>query len=420
MNTLAKVLIFLGILLALSWMIVVPNTPVSDQILYHHYASSMASSAGYIDHSGNPTAYWAPGYAFFLTPFYWMGGDSYSTAFFANFLIYLSLILGTYYLGTALYSKQKGMWAAALSACYPTFILYTTIIASELIFCALTVWSLYFLWTFLTSSLRSWNRLFFSGLLLGFATLVRPQAIAFIPLVFMFGFVKKTGLRKKMGHLIVLTIIAISVCVPWGIRNYHYFDHFVLVSANFGTNLFIGNHPGATGGYTKLILDKPLPKNRENNIALIELDRNLGKKALTFIKENPGEYLKLMFNRTILAMRSESIGVAWNEKGITKQFGAAALFPLKIIANLFYFTLLITFILTLICLFIKKQMKSQDWFLLTSIIILSLPFIFIQSQMRYHMPLIPYMILFTAGNFPLFPLLPMKRASIIDKYGKDL
>lgn len=77
------------------------------------------------------------------------------------------------------------------------------------------------------------------GLVLGVATLVRPQSLAFAPA---FGWlaVSEPKLRSRALAAAALTAIALLVCAPWTARNCVRMKQCALVSVNGGWNLAIG------------------------------------------------------------------------------------------------------------------------------------------------------------------------------------
>jgi hypothetical protein len=76
------------------------------------------------------------------------------------------------------------------------------------------------------------------GLVLGVATLVRPQSLALAPL---FGLLAvRRSPFTRLGGAILVSGLAIAVCTPWTVRNCLRMDRCALVSVNGGWNLAIG------------------------------------------------------------------------------------------------------------------------------------------------------------------------------------
>lgn len=90
-------------------------------------------------------------------------------------------------------------------------------------------------------------------------------------------------------------------CIPWAWRNYTTFHHIFFVRSNFGLELRVGNHPGATADIDVNAARGTFlhPRTSESEavqvrvlgeIAYMQQER---REALTWIREHPGEFLKL-------------------------------------------------------------------------------------------------------------------------------
>jgi 4-amino-4-deoxy-L-arabinose transferase-like glycosyltransferase len=383
-------LLVIAVLINLAWLSFIPNTPISDQAIYHRTAAFISSGYGVIDDSGHPTAYWAPGYMFYLASFYTLFGQSYFVGFCANFLSYLALIYGIYIFAKQLYSEATGWCAALIAAWYPTFIFYTTILASEIFFSALLIWGLIFAYHCLAKKKWPYISAILSGLLFGAAIYVRPQAMVVPFLVFFIGWIHQRSFLSTLFFTCLIFLSGFLILLPWGLRNQQKLGEFVFVSANLGVNLWIGNHPHATGKYMPLsdIVSKDI-----EYAPLVERNKILMHKSLDFIWHHPVDFIKLSVKRLYLTMRSESIGVIWNMPGIEATLGKKWIMPLKILVNLCYYLLIIAFLCSLYRIDCMRDFRSQDALLLAVMFLLSLPFLFVQAQDRFHVPLIPYLII---------------------------
>jgi 4-amino-4-deoxy-L-arabinose transferase-like glycosyltransferase len=126
------------------------------------------------------------------------------------------------------------------------------------------------------------------GLLCGLLILVKQHLLLF-PVVY--GIIllrRRERLASIIMHLMIFSIVALVVTIPWAIRNKHQFGAYTL-STNGGQNLYIGNNPSATGSYYNLPPDKFPSQGRE-----IESDRVLKKEAIFFIVHNPGSVIRII------------------------------------------------------------------------------------------------------------------------------
>ncbi|HYM20206.1 MAG TPA: glycosyltransferase family 39 protein [Candidatus Kapabacteria bacterium] len=144
---------------------------------------------------------------------------------------------------------------------------------------------------------RRWVML---GVLFGVQILVRPDillGILFFGAFLFFASKQKTAFIKGFSLSIA---IALLMVVPWTIRNYNVFGRFVLVSANSGYNLFLGNNPAATGEFDQ---QPPSPQSISMDSARIvyfsmhqsgvERDSYLYHVAVDWATAHPFEVMKL-------------------------------------------------------------------------------------------------------------------------------
>jgi hypothetical protein len=119
------------------------------------------------------------------------------------------------------------------------------------------------------------------------------------------------------------------IIAPWSYRNTQLFGQFTLLSTNNGAVLWMGNNPKSKGGYM------PLP---EETKGMNESQRNQYLKSLAkeYIKEEPLVFIQRCIIRLIDTHSRESIGVAWNKKGLISRYGSSILLPLKIISQLYW------------------------------------------------------------------------------------
>ncbi len=107
-----------------------------------------------------------------------------------------------------------------------------------------------------------------------------------------------------------VTLVALGVvlaCAPWGVRNYRAFNAVMFVRSNFGLELRVGNHEGAHADIDISHARVPLRHPRTDDVEALKV-RELGEvaymrqaraEALQWIREHPGEFLKLTASRVL-------------------------------------------------------------------------------------------------------------------------
>lgn len=138
------------------------------------------------------------------------------------------------------------------------------------------------------------------GLLAGMAALTNTTLLALFPLFLFWAWFASQRQGNRSSKL-ALAAIAVFLCtlLPWTVRNYETFRRLMPLRDNFGLELWIGNHVGATEErqYPSAfpILD-PTEYNQMGEIVFMESKRNL---AVQFIREHPGSFLQLSFRRFV-------------------------------------------------------------------------------------------------------------------------
>jgi hypothetical protein len=289
------------------------------------------------------------------------------------------------------FNERVAIITGVLLALWPSQIQFCTVLASELIFTALVLVTI-FVWFNEKMTLRS--RALLVGLTLAGATYVRPTALL-IPILLLFiRCVDTKEIFKSFIATIIVFIVMGLLIAPWSYRNYQVFGQFVMISTSGGVNLWMGNNPDATGGYIK-IPDEVRIKIKGMN----EVERNqyLKSQGVDYIKENPLEFIKNSLIKLIKTHDRESIGIAWNQKGLVNRYGRVILLPLKLINQGYWLSVLILALTGIIILG-----KQQGWLSVVThpTVVFWGYFAFIHMILvaidRYHFPSIPMIAILAA------------------------
>ena len=326
-STLAFVLAA-ALILRLVWAGLVPVEPVSDSNAYDVFARTLAAHGVFGWNQNEPFAFWPPGTSLVYAALYRAFGVNYGPIVVLNLALSLVLVVLAMRVANRHYGHRCALFAGWTLAVWPTLIMFTTVLASELLFIVLC-----------TAALDAWTGArpgsalggALAGALLGAAALVRPVALA-LPAVFAIGTMFELGWSG--ARLVAQTKLAVAaalamacVVAPWTLRNYQLYDDLVLISTNGGTTLWMGNAPGTTGEH----MDPPawaqqLRDNEQNKV--------LGALARKYIADDPAGFVVRSVRKLIWLYNHESIGVAWNEAGLSHRYGTSVLRPLKLFTNL--------------------------------------------------------------------------------------
>ena len=247
-----------------------------------------------------PTIFMPPLYIYFIYTIKFLAGNFFN---YVNVIILIQIILSLIsiiilYLITKRLQKSKNIsiLITFIFAFFPINIYATVQISSVTLQIFLILSFLYFLSLPNRSEIKNLIYLsFFSSLLI----LIRGEFFVFyfITLIYFFYF-----LEKKIKSILISVILTIMICSPYLIRNYNYFETFVLTKS-FGYNLLKGNNSTFTvegsPEYIEKNFDRKNLKIKANNKYEIEVDNFFKQKAINVIKENPYNYLKFYFIKVL-------------------------------------------------------------------------------------------------------------------------
>lgn len=307
-----------ALLLRIVWAVLVPVVPMSDVMAYDTFSRNLAQHGVFGWTKDEPFAFWSPGTAFFYAAVYEVFGLSYLPVVVANLFVAVGLVVCTARVAERFYGPLVAVASAAVLAVWPTLVMFSTLLASEMLFLVLIMAALD-VWTLRRGSLLA--RGLGAGVLLGAATLVRPLALL-LPGVFAVSMLLHAGwqrehLRTQAVLAVLSTVVLLAVLAPWAWRNYQLYGELILVSTNGGATLWMGNRMGGDGAFS------PLP---ESVMHLNDAERNkvLGAMAREYILSDPLGFVGRTLKKLVLLYSNESIGALWNADGITQRFGAGA------------------------------------------------------------------------------------------------
>ncbi len=180
---------------------------INNLILHGSYTSDINNPDGYFSRM--------PGYAFFISAFYFLPGSN-TYLYFLSFFQVICDTLNIYFVyrisETVFNQKQVSCLAAILYAIHPINILWAPFLSAESPAVFIMLFSLFI---FLCSTSK--YKYFYFGLLSGFNILVRPQMALFmaIYLVYFFYMILKTKSNKDNIRNFIIYSLAIALSYGW-------------------------------------------------------------------------------------------------------------------------------------------------------------------------------------------------------------
>jgi len=374
-------IVTLGMLLRVAWVLFVPVEPISDPAAYDQFAKTLSTHFVYGWSADKPSAFWAVGTSAIVAATYLVVGDSYIGVVALNLLASLVIMVFVFRLADLWFGRLAGLFATASVALWPNLIVFTSILSSELFFIALTLPGL---WFWAKPDGRPWVNILLCGLFWGLACYVRslflllPVALILPALVQGWPDIRNTALKSVAVIVVILAVLA-----PWTYRNMQLFGEPVLVSTNFGANLWMGNNPDSTGGYMRL------PAWSET-MSEVEQSRALGDAAKSYIRSDLPGFVVRTLRKWVMVHAHENIGIVWNQAAIERGLGSVAVTAMKVVASGYWYVMLLTAIGGAVLLARQGIIAALlhptiiCWGYFTAI-----PAV-IASDVRYHMPASPF------------------------------
>ncbi|MCH9024586.1 MAG: glycosyltransferase family 39 protein, partial [candidate division Zixibacteria bacterium] len=183
---------------------------------YYHFNWAKDIASGNI--FGDTTYFRAPFYIFCLALVFSVFGASLTAARIFGLVIGLGSLLLTFLTGKKLFSKRTGLIAAAVQSVYPVILYFESELLLDPLFMLLLQLSVYFfvLWY----KKQNLSSLICMAVSLGLASITRPTALLFLPLVIIFLYFSSTFWRQRVKLIASFTLLLALIIVPITIRNY--------------------------------------------------------------------------------------------------------------------------------------------------------------------------------------------------------
>ncbi len=379
-------LVFVAVFTRGTWAIALGSRePRFDEVNYIARAERLAQGQGYVDARGRPETYWPVGYPALLAAGYAVAGRSRLTGVLLQLGLGVATCALVFAVGKSAFGSRVGRAAAVLMAVYPTHVFYTTLHLTEPLFTVLLAAVVAFL---LKSGDRAPGVEIVTGVVIGLAALVRPL-IVMLPLALPIWYWSQ-GLRTRsiLMRTALVGCCTLGVLSPWLVRNHGITGQWFLISTTGAHNFWMGNHPGAFGGYAyRREIDEQLRVGSERDFSR---GYRLGLKA---IADSPLRALLRSLQKVTYFLALETDGVLWNLKGFEAPPASAVTLVLLAAANGAYLFVIGFAVLGLMC--TRLTHPASSLFLVISGYLVLIAAVFVGDP-RYHYALVPIATIFTA------------------------
>lgn len=281
---------------------------IADSAYYFDWARRIVDEGEWM---GDRIFWVDPLYAYWLAVLYCVAGGAaplVSLIFQALFGALTCIVL--FFLGERLFDKKTGFLAACLAAVYSPLIFYDGLLLKTSLTTLLGCLALFVLLRAADKKLLRWWTA--GGLLVGLACLARSSFLVFVPCVLLWALSLdwkriKGGVLPRMG---VFCLGAAAAVLPVTIRNYAVSDDFILLTANLGQNLYLGNNPyNQYGTYTAPPFIQEESEHEERSwhrhaeqeqgkkLTPSEVSKFWTGKTVDWIAEEPGDFFGLLWKK---------------------------------------------------------------------------------------------------------------------------
>ena len=365
----------------------------------------LTSVKDYDPNLGIPTSFRAPLYPTFLAIVYFFSGTGFSRFFAAR--LAQAILLGaplaplTYLVAKRLFppllegdrealrkeglgvrSERPAQISAWIVAAYPLLLVYPLGLGTENPFFILLLASFLFLLKSIERPTTLYSLL--SGFSLGLVALTRSVILPFAGLAVLWAWF---SLKQKRGAIVMALAFALTI-TPWIIRNSLLHHQLTGIETSMGYNLYLGYHPQGNGSF---VFGPSL--DLLNILDDAERDKYGTQKAIEFIKAQPERFIPLAINR---------LGFFFGlEKRVLMYFYSNNILgyvPLPLLLTLSAILLLPFIFICTSAAFGLSILRWQPEHILLGLLFIGyiLPHVFILSEDRFHLALVPYIAILAA------------------------
>ena len=351
-----------------------------DLHLIQQYIDLDFKGEGY-DPRGIVTSFRPPAYPAFLAVIYKIFGFEHRL-FAARILqAFLSALLAplTYLLTKRVFptSAKAAKWSAVAVSVYPMLVVYPLALATENLLMPLLLGILLMLLK--AGETHQTKDYIFVGLLLGFSSLTRSAVSVIVPVAMLWAWYY----AKDKKALYLIPLFTFLVTVPWAVRNTLLHDKPTYIESTLGYNLYMGYHPDAEGTFQYGVSVDLLPYMDDS-----ERDQVGIQAALEFIKDDPARVPELVLKKLgyFFGIEKRAFSYFYSNNVL----GFIPLPILVLVTTVFWLPFVVIGLLAAIG-FSFYGWTSNASLVTASVLAYFLPLIFILTDPRMHLPIIPYL-----------------------------
>lgn len=378
---------------------------IADALDYNELAESLVASGQFATARGEVTSIRPPLYPAMLAAIYSVAGvGPFQVVRAVQCLLALATVPLVYRLGADLYDRRTGLWAAGFFCFYPSLLAHNFLLLTETLF---TFW-LALACCALVRAFRSgrlgWVTL--AGMALGLGALTRSILWLAPPLVaiYLLGFWQVSWSRRMAGTAMVL-LIPLALVAPWSIRNTRLQRTFVAVDVMGGRNAMMGNYEYTPmrrawdaisvegDGAWYRVLSRAHPEMR--GMTQGQIDKLALRHGIDFVKRHPGLTVRRDAMKFLAFWQLERSIVAGLGRG---WFGAPPVPVVLAVTAMIFGSYALAMVAGIFgAVLVPPKNRAAGGILLCTIGFVSGIHTLVFGHERYHLPLMPLILVFAAA-----------------------
>ncbi|MCP4204097.1 MAG: tetratricopeptide repeat protein [bacterium] len=370
------------------------------------------------DWIGSQVFYQAPLYPYLLALVYKLAGPSAGIVRLAQALGGATACVLLALVGKRLFAPRVGWLAGIMLALYPPAVFFDGLLQKASAGLLFLTALLYLLSGIENGRRASW---LVAGLTMGGLILLRENAMLLLPVIGLWLIVESRGNGiAALGRRAALFTLGVALfLVPVGLRNRAVGGTFLITTSQAGSNFFIGNSLEANGRYRPLRPqggDARVERFDARELAEADTGRELTAeevsdywfgRALADIRSDPGHWLRLMLQKSLLL---------WNAREIVdtdsiEAYGDSSSL-LATLAAVWHFGVLAP--LALSGLWLTRGRWRSLWLLYGMLLAMAVSVVLFYVVARYRYPMTPLLMLFAAAAvFETWELVKRRKLSAL-------
>lgn len=290
-------------------------TLITDSKVYHAWATQIASG----NWIGDQVFYQSPLYPYTMACIYKIAGVEPMAIRWVQILLGSCACVMVARAGRSFFNERAGVIAGFLLAVYSPALFFDGLIQKSSLDLFLMSAVLITAGCFLER--QNLMMLFALGVSLGLLMLNRENARLLFPVLaaWLLLYFHDQLMVRRLRWLAILVLGCTLVMLPVGVRNYYVGGEFLISTSQLGPNLYIGNHPVATGLYEPLVPGRGHTEHERldavrlaeqamgRSLTAGEVSRYWTDQALEFVRQHPGQWLRLLGWKIYLTLHGQEM-----------------------------------------------------------------------------------------------------------------